>query len=540
MLCDIKSLSDVMGELYLWVSSDGSMPSRATLQTGATNKKWKVTFSNNNGVYVSEDWSMAIMGIIVPPMASKGSAASLKEKWKDYDIFMKWYVDGQDLTGTETVCNKAKFDENEFGNLPLTRVQIFQHMMRMCFENMQVKSSNVDDKFNTLLSEEWGVALYSIVWHNDVSSSLHSKSTFTADKVLLRQRFPTHYTSTTSSTTKKFVNHDVSVTVKDIPNFNTRSGMDMLRSVLNMSQNKYAAIANPSGWEKPERAKNGLLFNQDIVIHNPGYVRINGRNGKNQVAGVSDPYVDFDTTFARMLGLVRVDKSGNLHLGTNLSVLGVKSDNSSVAKSGDVVTKVSGGDFVRLSGLADYLVTGIDDRWGVDQSNLSSSLLRVYCDVSQSSYIGGIKAGVISEVPFPLDDLQLLQETANVRQIIDQDENYESRRLRLNQEHRRMQRIRKSLHKNQMQFEKACFFHAPEMHGKLLEVQFKIARHLGWRRRPSNVMENVLQETALDVGRDRVLLICQELLDDIQRQWKRQLKTILFGKIVQDFVKGKK
>lgn len=139
-----------------------------------------------------------------------------------------------------------------------------------------------------------------------------------------------------------------------------------------------------------------------------------------------------------------------------------------------------------------------------------------------------------------LDDLQLLQETDNVRQIIDQDENYESRRLRLNQEHRRMQRIRKSPHKNQMQFEKACFFHAPEMHGKLLEVQFKIARHLGWRRRPSNVMENVLQETALDVGRDRVLLICQELLDDIQRQWKRQLKTILFGKIVQDFVKGKK
>lgn len=250
-----------------------------------------------------------------------------------------------------------------------------------------------------VLSEEWGVTLYSIVWHNDVSSSLHSKSTFTTDKVLLRQRFPTYYTSTTSSTTKKFVNHDVSVTVKDIPNFNTRSGMDMLRSVLNMSQNKYAAIANPSGWEKPERAKNGLLFNQDIVIHNPGYVRINGRNGKNQVAGVSDPYVDFDTTFARMLGLVSVDKSGNLHLGTNLSVLGVKSDNSSVAKSGDVVTKVSGGDFVRLSGLADYLVTGIDDRWGVDQSNLSSSLLRVYCDVSQSSYIGGIKAGVISEVP---------------------------------------------------------------------------------------------------------------------------------------------
>lgn len=151
MLCDIKFLSDVMGELYLWVSSEGSMPSGATLQTGATNKKWKVTFSNNNGVYVSEDWFMAITDIIVPPMASKGSVASLKEKWKDYDIFMKWYVDGQDLTGTETVCNKAKFDENEFGNLTLTRVQIFQHMMRMCFEDMQVKSSNVDDKFNTLL-----------------------------------------------------------------------------------------------------------------------------------------------------------------------------------------------------------------------------------------------------------------------------------------------------------------------------------------------------------------------------------------------------
>lgn len=60
MLCDIKFLSDVMGELYLWVSSEGSMPSGATLQTGATNKKWKVTFSNNNGVYVSEDWFMAI------------------------------------------------------------------------------------------------------------------------------------------------------------------------------------------------------------------------------------------------------------------------------------------------------------------------------------------------------------------------------------------------------------------------------------------------------------------------------------------------
>lgn len=205
------------------------------------------------------------------------------------------------------------------------------------------------------------MALYSIVWHNDVSSSLHAQSTFTKDKVLLRQRFPTHYTSTTSSSTKKFVNHDVSVKVGDIPNFNTRSGRDMLRAVLNMSQNKYAAIANPTGWEKPELSKNGLLFNQEIVIHNPGYIRINGRNGKNQVSGISDPYIDFDMTFARMLGLVSLDASSDLHLGTNLSVLGMKSDNSSVPKSSDVVTKVSGGDFVRLSGQADYMITGLDD-----------------------------------------------------------------------------------------------------------------------------------------------------------------------------------
>lgn len=149
----VKSLSDIMSELCLWVSSDGSMPADVWLGSGATNKKWKVTFSSNNGVYVSEDWSMTITVIIVPPMTSKGSAAALKEKWKDYDVFMKWYVDGQDQTGTETACNKSKFDQNEFGNLPLTRVQVFQHMMRMCFEDMQFKSSKADDKFNTLLDK---------------------------------------------------------------------------------------------------------------------------------------------------------------------------------------------------------------------------------------------------------------------------------------------------------------------------------------------------------------------------------------------------
>lgn len=78
------------------------------------------------------------------------------------------------------------------------------------------------------------------------------------------------------------------------------------------------------------------------------------------------------------------------------------------------------------------------------------------------------------------------------------------------------------------------------MHGQVMNEGMNIVRRLGWKRKPSKTMTRVLKAAALNVGRDRVLLICYDLLDTIRRQWTRELKTILFGDLVQDLIKGVK